>query len=220
MATKAETELREILLNTGVLLPVKSTGKPNKVSVLCRQVPGQEKAWLKGLTALLRTAAFHEFEVHACRQYVLKDENLAFGWHLSIEQKNAKELGLALVHVRTALKDVEPELTAPTPQPSQPSRPPRRAQLSKELLARQKRYQRSTTAHPRQLDPTPDVVAPGGAQPVRLETIVSTRDNKTGKPIVEVEMPLPHTYGEVGKPNAKGAGAWRGDFKPMVGGNK
>jgi hypothetical protein len=179
-------------------------------------VTGQEKPWLQVVAKILRLATVADFEVHICRQYVLNEGSMVFGWHVGIETKKAAELDAALTSIKDLLVDVgpgfqdKPEVAVATP--AVPS-----VEQDPEVL--KARIQAHTTAHPRSPSYSgPDPVIPPNAPAPKLQMTRNSTDRNTGLPIVEYEMPLPNVYTQdMNKPNAKGRGAWLGDFHVSVG---
>lgn len=229
MAMKAELELREILLTTGLVQPISTTGAKNKVSALCRQLPGQEKPWLQVVSNVLK-ASFGDDELHfhVCRQYVWRDERMVFGWHIAIEGKGVKDLDRQLDWLRDAVRGVQPVFDAPpapraVPEPQDVPPPPQAAHVvTQDLLAaaddvyrdaevRQARVASHTTASPRAPDrPAQDPSPPPGFTPsIRVVKTGVARDSKNRTiQTVETEFPLPHTYvRDMNAPNEKGKGA-------------
>ena len=110
MAAKAELELRELLLMTGCVQPVKVDSKGNRVFALCREVHGQAKAWLANVEKLLHIAEDNDIPLHLCRQYVLKNGQMVFGWHVAIDAKSAEDLKRCLGIIRLAMDTLGPDL--------------------------------------------------------------------------------------------------------------
>jgi hypothetical protein len=221
MATKAELELREVLLTTGLVQPLSTTGAKNRVSALCRQVPGQEKPWLEVVANILKDSVDDpEIHLHVCRQYIWKDERMVFGWHLSLDGKGTKDIERQLLWLREAVKGVEPVFGAPpAPRAAPEPRDVPPAVIPAELLedinkdqeVRLARVQSHTTASPRAPDKSvPDPVAPGAFSPsIRVVKTGTARDSKNRTiQTVETEFPLPHVYvRDMNAPNEKGKGA-------------
>ena len=110
---KTEARLRDAISTAGLLQPVSSWSKGSSVSVLNRQIPGQEKAWLRSLKEVLLAARTSGAELHSCRDYVLKGpaEDLVYGWRLTITAKNAKDLLVATETLCQVIELAEQELT-------------------------------------------------------------------------------------------------------------
>lgn len=214
MATKIELELRETLLTTGLVQPIKTFKKGSKVSALCRQVPGQEAAWLKALHAILVAFKGAPEALHVCRQYVLKDDKMVFGWYVSLEG-SATELKGFLDILKVSVEGLEPE--EPMPDPAYTAKqihkpgPGYVSPYAKEdpmLLAEMGLA--GTTAAPRPPSMSEDeILAPlkAGA-PSKITLVTKGIDQKTKQPVVVQEMPLSGVYDDdMNVPNAKGKGA-------------
>lgn len=219
MASKAEIKLREVLLHTGLVLPVKSSSKGAKISVLSKLISGQDKSWLRVVKKILELAFFNNWNIHLCRQYLLKDGEMVFGWHLSIEAKKTSELDVILNTLQEELADVGPGFSDP---PEQPIQTPSLPNVERDPEVLKAKLQSHTTALPRPPSQSaPDKQPPPGWPAPEMQIVRNTIDKKTGKPIVEYEMPLPNVYtADMNKPNAKGRGAWTGDFHVGSSGNK
>lgn len=233
MAAKAELDLREILLTTGLVQPVKVEGRAGRLTALCREVPGQTQAWLKVVETVLRESAGTEMSFHLCRQYVWKDGRMVFGWHVGLEAKNGSDLNLHLTWLREQLRNVEPELTAEPP-PAAPAAAPVVPQASQapqgdeellddeeepqgppsaELVARRAEFRKHTNATPRMPDPVPaGVQVPPEAKVKPTLRVIERGTAKDQKnrivPVTVEEFPLPGVYtSDMNKPNEKGRGA-------------
>lgn len=110
MAAKAELALRELLLMTGCVQPVKVESKGSRIFALCRELKGQTKIWLADVEKLLHLAQDNDIPLHLCRQYVLKDGHMVFGWHVAIDAKSAADLTRCLSVIRGAIDSLGPEL--------------------------------------------------------------------------------------------------------------
>jgi hypothetical protein len=227
MAMKAELELREILLTTGLVQPLSTTGAKNRVSAICRQVPGQERPWLEVVTNLLKDSVDDpEIRLHVCRQYIWKDERMVFGWHVSFDGKGVKDLDRQLDWLRGAVKGVEPVFGGPpaprivpepkdVPPPIAPTIVPlnllEAEDVNRDEEVRRARVASHTTASPRAPDRhIPDPVSPGEFKPsIRIVKTGVARDSKNRTiQTVETEFPLPHVYvQDMNAPNEKGKGA-------------
>lgn len=229
MAAKAELDLREILLTTGLVQPIKVEGRGGRLSALCREVPGQAQAWLKVVERILREASGSEMVFHLCRQYVWKDGRMVFGWHVGVES-TAATLSGHLTWLRELLRDVEPELT-PEEAPASAAAPQAAAQApaapeddeedldvpegppSAELAARRAEFRKHTNATPRMPDPVPKgAVVPPEAKVKPTLKVVERSQAKDQKnrmvPVTVEEFPLPGVYvDDMNKPNEKGRGA-------------
>lgn len=224
MAVKAELDLREILLTTGLVQPVRVEGKGSRLSALCREVPGQTAAWLKVVEQILREAAGSPMVFHLCRQYVWKDGNLVFGWHVGLEAPSAAALSGQLLWLREQLQNIEPELPqelAPEPQAAAvlpPPPPPGAVVLaqgpsepddydddppppqSADLAARRAEFRKHTNATPRAPMPTPEGVTeppPEEKIPPKLKVVhksMAMDQHNRARPVIIEEFPLPHVF--------------------------
>ena len=215
MASKTELALREILLETGLLVPVQVSGKGSRVSALCRELPGAGKVWIKAISSILSDADDADLKFHLCRQYIMKDGALVFGWHVGIEAKTTKDVERHLNWLKDALSTIE-ILPSPTPiknqeqiQPveqEEPETPP-----PADIQKRQADYHKHTEAAPRSSegDLPGGSQAPEGFKPVIRRFNAGTMTDRRGN-LVQVivdEFPIPHTYtNDMNKPNAKGRG--------------
>jgi hypothetical protein len=207
MSLKAELNLKSAILSTSLLQPIDSKSKGRYLEVICRQIPGQEKPWLSILLKMLTKAADSDFSLHVCRRYVVKDRKLAFGWNLSIDAKSTKKLDEAVDILCKILAEAKPVLTLdevrnePTPQNNRHISPPKFNQGRPGPKLGNKRL-----PLPRASGMASQVQeAPSGFQPeIKL---VSEKVDDKGRSTQVFEMPLPHTYHELNKPNAKGRGA-------------
>ena len=71
--TRTELELRGALLGTGIVQPTQSYSKGGRLEILCRPMPGQDKAIMAMLKVLLNAGEQHGIIVHACKRFVMKD---------------------------------------------------------------------------------------------------------------------------------------------------
>jgi hypothetical protein len=227
MAVKAELDLREILLTTGLVQPIKVEGRGGRLSALCREVPGQAQAWLKVVETLLRESAGTDMSFHMCRQYVWKDGRMVFGWHVGVEAKSASDSALHITWLRELLRNIEPELTqeappaavaspttAPPPEEDDPDLEAPELPPTADMLARQAEFRKHTSATPRAAAPVPSGISVSEpdqvAKPViRVVQKGSAKDQKNRTvPVIVEEYPLPHVFGEdMNAPNEKGRGA-------------
>lgn len=188
--SKAPQKLRETLFMTGLVQPVENTGRGGILSILCRQMPGQEKAWLEVVDALLTSSEKDGYDLHICRRYLRKDGRMVFGWCLRIETPNAKSLG-------EVIEKVCPVLSAAT--------------LSKLTPVAEPAVVVQTPVVP--VTPLPVVAPPTGRQlPAKeqhIPRVTVHRSKSEDGSIVEIyEMPLPHVYRELNVPkpgSVKGA---------------
>lgn len=172
MSTKAELSLKSALLSTGLVQPVESTGKGGQVSVLCRQVPGQDKPWLQVARELLITAGEASCELHLCRRYLVKDGQMVFGWHISFSTKGTKAAEELVAKLEPVLAKARPSLASADVE-ERPAQTPAR---------------HTTEAPP---------VESGHRDGVRL--VSQTRDAKGRLKIVQ-EIPLPHVHRDLNVP--------------------
>lgn len=215
MATKLELELRETLLTSGMVQPIKTSKKAGRVSIICRQVPGQESSWLKALQTILLAFKDTPDLIHACRQYVIKDDKMVFGWSMSIEGSTA-EIKAALEKLKLILEAIEPEEPEQQYEPKKAKHFVQNSQYvspyAKEdpsLLAEMGIA--GSTAAPRppsMSEEEMDKVPPPNARPHKITLVTKGVDQKTKQPVVIQEMPLPHVYTEdMNAPNSKDKGA-------------
>lgn len=184
---------------TGLVQPVSSNQKGGWLEVLCRQIPGQERPWLAAVEALLEVAEVHGLSdaLILARRYLRRDGRMVFGWYLSVGLKNTKELAAASAHLIRTLEGFRPTLSVgplsadkadranispPIPVPHRPQPAAVRAM---------------TNATPRPPSDGQDPVSPTG----RAQKAVTTVAGSDGRAEV-LEIPLPHTYGELNKPKA------------------
>lgn len=201
MSSKITMQLQSALIATGLVQPVSEKCRGGYVEILCRQIPGQEKAWLQAVNKLLVFFDEEPDKLHICRRYVLKNEQMVFGWHLAITCKSAKMLGEVTSAVVGVLQQFRPTLNEPEPARLEPAVVP---QASSRPMA--------PGRHPPPRAPTPR--APGepgtvvGTPPdtISLRVVQNSRDEH-GKVTIVEEMALPHVYTEMNRPNSKGRGA-------------
>lgn len=224
--SKALDQLRDGLYRTTLVQPLDFEGRGGSISVMCRQIPGQEKAWVKLVDALLLKAEAKGITVHVCRRYIRKDGRMAFGWFLGVEAKSA----LALID---AVKDLvgvleggpgfakavaEVEVPMPTKKYVSPYQDKTPKSVQDALDGDSVERSAATREH-REFEVGPDPVAPKGARLPALKVISMGTDDKGMRTSVE-EMPLPHTYKDSNKPKpgkTKGAygGSGVGSGRPM-----
>jgi len=202
--------LRNAIIGTGVLqvLPLKN----KKLSVFCREVPGQGKEWLKAVDRLLLRVEMlnlngTDVDVLIARRYMRKDNRVAFCWYIEVEGKNAKLLESVIWEFESTLASVQPEaapMMTALPVAEESAAAPGRTRP----LAPGKRP--GVTA--RKKKPSADDLTPGESQlpPEGFKSALvlasSGRDEK-GAPTSEEVMPLPHVYRPMNEPNEKGRGA-------------
>jgi hypothetical protein len=223
MAAKAELELREILLTTGLVQPVKvSSLGGGHVGAVCRLMKGQDKAWLKAVEYLLRLGEENDVPFHLGTRFVLKDGQMAKGWDVAIEAKSGTDLKRCLDLFKTAaqaIAEMEPpeeerpvvptHTTAPPPAPApeeEPQAPLDPAELEKRAAA----YAKRTNAPPRAASEGGDVPPPPSVD-TRPKVVFRGRakDQKNRMvPVIIEEVTLPHYYpDDMNVPNEKGRGA-------------
>jgi len=225
MAVKAELELREILLSTGLVIPVKVEARGGRISALCREVPNQASKWMEAMQCIFENCE-DSSKYHLCRQYVWKDGRMVFGWHVGIDADNAKDLEEHIKFLKISWEHIQPDLT---PQPlaatsivAQPTAPEPEEDVEeeepeltpaqvKDLASRKANYQKKTTAPPRPPAEIGDMPQPPpGYEPeLRIVFKGKAKDQKNRMvPVVVEEFPLPHVYTEdMNVPNERGRGA-------------
>lgn len=244
MATKAELELRELLLLSGCVQPVKISSRGSSLSALCRELKGRAPAWLSIMEELLQVCEADAFPVHLCRRYVLKDGKMVFGWHIGFEARSAAELSASLAALRTLVEKREPDLgpaetvVAVTSQPGPPPPPPPAVDVGdgevpaappaptiseEERAERMKKFQQHTHAEPRASDPKQPDPPPPPFKDYYMPKVVfkgHATDQKNRIVPVEIEeMPLHGVFTtDMNPPNEKRRGAWAaGTFSPDFG---
>lgn len=221
MATKAELELREILLTSGLVLPVTVKQKGSRLNALCRLAPGQEGQWLKAVNAIL-VAADTAVTINLGTQFLLKDGVMVKGWFVTIDGRNVSEVKTCLDLIRGGLQGIEPVLEAPAPAPRAAAQPMAlrqrypRGYVSEGAVDHDPEVERAriathTSAAPRAPEYVgPDPLPPPGAAPPRVTTIFTgrARDQKNRQvPVVVQEYPLPHVFeADMNAPDEKGKG--------------
>jgi len=204
MSSKITMQLQSALIATGLVQPVSEKARGGYVEILCRQIPGQEKAWLQVVDKLLMLAQELGEEFHICRRYVMKNGQMAFGWHIAFECKNVKALQAVVNSVvtnvleqsRPSLDEAEP---AVRPEPAVVPQAASRAPLSPG------RHPPPRAASPR-APGAPGTVVGTPPDTVGLRVVQNSRDEH-GKVTIVEEMALPHVYDEMNRPNSKGRGA-------------
>jgi hypothetical protein len=201
---KAKFELQSALLGTGLVQPVSVWAEKGTIEILCRQVPGQEKGWIRVVEELLKaTDGSSVGEIHLCRRYVMRDRKMVFGWHFGITMPDAKALVSIVETVMTILAKAKPSLDAPAEEPGeQPAQKP--ATRSGRALAPgqhppRRAPQPRPPGEPAVLGPKP----PGRVEGIRV--VRRTVNEKTGAQVIEEEMPLPHVYRDLNEPTRPGA---------------
>lgn len=175
---RAEMELRSALLGTGQVQPVESRHGTGFVEVLSRQVPGQEQAWLRTAEAMLLAFKDQPGEFHLCRRYVLRGDQMVYGWHLGLHVP-ASRLTQILSRLRPVLEAATPRLGDPVAAAPAPVTAPAGA------------------------GGQPRTVPRGtGGPPIR---VVRDEITDAGEHIVEEEMALPHVTRDLAAPARPGA---------------
>jgi hypothetical protein len=176
---KASLELKSALLMTGLVQPVSSETEVRKISVLCRQVPGQESAWLKVVHKLLEKAEETSIDLLVCRRYLLKDGRMVFGWYLEIHGKKAAAISAATSVLIEVLEGAKPSLV------STPEVPQARPVVSTPVV------QESPKTPPKKEESR-------GSMSVN---VIHRKVNPQTGQITEItEMPLPHVYRDLNVP--------------------
>lgn len=211
MSSKATMKLQSALISTGLVQPVSEESKGGYLEVLCRQIPGQEKAWLRVVESLLvYSERSDSFKFHICRRYVMKNGQMVFGWHISIDCKNTKTLDRTVdVMVAEVLEEVRASLAEPAAEP-----PPQHPQAQPQAVRAAPRQPLAPGQHPPTRVPPPrppnDPGTVVGTPPANfapaVRVVQNTRDER-GKVTIVEEMALPHVYSELNVPNSKGKGA-------------
>lgn len=212
MSAKSGLKLQSALMGTGMVQPVSEKMKGGYLEVLCRQVPGQEKPWLRVVEMLLTYGegyAAAGVNLHVCRRYLMKNGMMVFGWHIAIECKNAKILGTA---VDSLVAEVLEEAKASLEESAQEETPvarsaPQAAQAASRAPLSPGRHPPPQNAPPRPPSSPGNVIGtpPPGFRP-QIRVVQNTRD-QNGKVTIVEEMQLPHVYSEMNVPNEKGRGA-------------
>jgi hypothetical protein len=92
---KNEDLVRDALLESALVVPISSERSYAGWEFLCRQVPGQERAWLACVEDLLRwaqTALSKSEELLIARKYLIKDDRMVYGWLLRLKAKSAQNV--------------------------------------------------------------------------------------------------------------------------------
>jgi hypothetical protein len=215
MSAKSSLALQSALMATGLVQPVSEKMRGGYLEVLCRQVPGQEKTWLKVVSDLLEySSGSTNFEFHICRRYVLRNGQMVFGWHISLDCKSAKVLAKSVEQVvidvleraRPTLESREPTLESreerPAPQPV-PQAP--QGAYRAPLAPGQHPVARIPPPRPPNAPGAVIGTKPSGFVP-QIRVVQNSRD-QNGKVTIVEEMQLPHVYAEMNVPNSKGKGA-------------
>lgn len=194
MGKELELDLKSAIISTGLLQPVSSQSSRMSVSVLCRQVQGQETAWLETLKQLLEAGEATGSTFHICRKYLLKDGKLVYGWHFQIESKS--ELKAKLEVAKSVLAKAQPSLAVEEEEP----KPVLQSKLPKAHVK-----PAAPGQHPKkQAVPRPPaeeavVEEPPDDFEFKIRT-VEDRIDEGGKRRIVQEVPLPHVYSELNVP--------------------
>lgn len=185
--TRTISQFNASLTASDILEVISVKGKGRKVEALCRIKPGREK----DLPEYAKTILTAINKAHICRRYVLRDGNIVFGIHVSLEAKNADEL-LNIVNAMPAGV-------------SSSTRTPLKLDPTARLLTPEE-VKAQTKARPK----APNIAGPTPSPPPNFSPSIKTVSRETdsaGRPIIIREMPLPHVYRDLNVPNAKGGGA-------------
>jgi hypothetical protein len=90
---KNEDLVRDALLESALVTPISSERTYSGWEFLCRQVPGQERAWLACVEDLLRWsqgALSDSEELLIARKYLIKDDRMVYGWLIRLKAKSAQ----------------------------------------------------------------------------------------------------------------------------------
>jgi hypothetical protein len=206
MSSKPLMRFQSALISTGMVQPVSENTKGGFLEVLCRQVPGQEKAWLLVVDKLLHLneeISGVEVDLHICRRYVRKNGQMVFGWNVSINCKSLKKLAASVDRFITeVLSEERPSLheTVRMPPPVAEALPePHRGPLAPGQHP-------PPRAAPPRAPGAPGTVLGTPPSDVRLKVVQSSRDEH-GKVTIIEEMPLPHVNVDMNIPNSRGRGA-------------
>lgn len=185
--TKPVDTLREALYECGLVQPLSVTSKGGSISVMCRQVPGQEKAWISVIDQLLSTDVGN-CDLHVCRKYVKKEGRLLFGWFIGLSAPTVKVVAKSVDALAPVLKAASSLVVEEVSTPAKTTAP-----TGKSPMASNFDFKKWTDASPRASEYSgPDPVAPAK----------STFSLKTVSHGIQ-EMPLPHVYSkDMNKPAA------------------
>lgn len=64
--------------------PIKHEFTDTTIKVMCRISKGSEGQWAKVVEKILRTAEHSDFNAHICRLYFLHNDNMVYGWNVSL----------------------------------------------------------------------------------------------------------------------------------------
>lgn len=190
--SKTEGLFSQMLLGTGVLLPVEVKQKGSKVSAMCRLVAGKDKEWTICADKMLRSADAASVDLLVCRRFLLKNGEMVQGIYICLEGKAS-----ALPGMIESISKAVPKVTATEP-----------AAGDKESTSAMSysEYRKMTSAPPRKMS------EPGRADPAppgfRPEIKILSQSKGSGGRVVSVEeIPIPHIHREMNVPNNRGRGA-------------
>ena len=190
---KPDNLFSQMLIGTGVLLPVEVKSKGGRVSAMCRLVSGKDKEWTVVADKLLRVADSVGADLLVCRRFLLKNGEMVQGIYICLDGKSSSLAGT----IESLIKQF-PGATE--------SVPVTKGVGDKMSAMSYSEYRKMTSAHPRKVsepgraDPPP----PGFKQEIRT---VAQSVGPGGKLIVIEEVPIPHIHREMNVPNSKGRGA-------------
>jgi hypothetical protein len=204
---KALENLAKALTDSGYVEALDSGSFDRGHYVLCRQVPGQEQAWLGVIESILQET--ESLDVHICRRYLLKDGRMVYGWHLSYTPTKGKSFiafAKMITHV-LAVSQATPARVRPTNKPA--GKPVgKKPKVYKGLLARTSKAARKLglSARPAnteqsgfgKIPPPPDL---------KIGLRVIQQMDEDGSRRTVTEMPLPHVHSELNIPTPGGRGA-------------
>lgn len=199
--------LQSALLSTGLVQPLTvNSGKAvGGITIMCRQVPGQEPAWLKVVQDLLFAARTNGFEILIARRYVLLGEKMVFGWFLQL-YGGPKDVEHYFEMLRGILEDARPTLSSPLP----PSQAP-----YQNAPQPQPPVQEQPPRVPSQ--PQPQQPRGTGERTFSPRVIQSGFDQNTQREIEVIELPLPNTSKDLNKPSKP---VWSEEHNKWIGGGK
>lgn len=217
--SKALDDLRDALYGTTLVQPISHEGRGGSLGVLCRQVPGQEKAFIRLVDEILAQTQHWTTPIHLCRRYVRKDDRMVFGWFLGVEAKSAADLVKAVQELTPILARgpvigrvvaEEQVLAPPTPVKKYVSQyADKTPQAVKDADGEQVESAPQRTQ--REFENGPDPVAPKNFKP-QLRVLAVGTDERGKRTTIE-EMQLPHTYKDNNIPQPGSTkGAYGGGF--------
>jgi hypothetical protein len=211
--SKKTLQFQQALMSTGLVQPLSEKSKGGHIEFLCRQVPGQERGWLQAVDGFLKCEeeladSPKPFTLHLCRRYLRREGQMVFGWHVGIDAKSAKDLELVLDTLTVeVLEGLKPSLVTSQTGPVGPPEPPVAVAVAHQEPLSPGRHPPPRPATPRAPNAPGTVIGtpPQDFSPT-LRVVQNSRDDH-GKVTIVEEMPLPHVYSDMNKPNAKGRGA-------------